>query len=474
MVSIPPPQSSLAQPGATVAGKYRLESLVGCGGMGSVWSATHLGLGHQVAIKLISPQHVQSTDVRRRFDTEAKAVARLKSRHVVQIYDNGELEDGTPYIAMELLHGESLHGRIQRAGPMPLAEGVTVITQVCRALSRAHAAGIVHRDIKPDNIFLARSEEEEGYLVKVLDFGVAKLAPVDGEQSSTKTGSLVGTPLYMSPEQARGLKTIDHRTDLYSLALVAYTMLTGNLAFSGDSFGDLLLKICTEELPSLRQAAPWLPAPMDDWFKKAGARDPAARHGSAQELADSLAGAAGMALTLPVGMASNVPSSGDLSTRALSTEGAPPTEPQPLTASGDRVALPAGAPSHGGTLRGASTDTRVERPRGARALRAGIAIAAIGGAVVLLFALTRNRAGKMEQSGPAAAPPSVATAQADVPIPPTPVVPTQVATTTAPTAPVDAGRHEHVVSPPRGAASKGNAGSEKPAKPSSSAIDIGY
>ena len=291
--SVPPPMSSLAVPGATIAGKYRLDSLVGYGGMGSVWAATHLGLGHQIAIKLISKAHASTPEIRRRFDTEAKAVARLKSRHVVQIYDNGELADGTPFIAMELLSGESLHKRIHSRGPVQVPEAVAIVTQACRALSKAHAAGIIHRDIKPDNIFLAQSDDDGTILAKVLDFGVAKIAHTESETSSTQTGSLVGTPLYMSPEQARGLKGIDHRTDLYSLALVTYTMLSGNLAFHAESFGDLLLNICTQPLPSLRQSAPWLPVAIDAWFQRAAARDAKDRFQSAQEFADAFAIAAG-------------------------------------------------------------------------------------------------------------------------------------------------------------------------------------
>ena len=379
MGSIPPPTSPLAVPGATVAGKYRLDALVGYGGMGSVWSATHVGLGHQVAIKLISHQHARSTEVRRRFDTEAKAVAKLKSRHVVQIYDNGELEDGTPYIAMELLQGESLHRRIHRGGPMQLPEAVTVLTAVCKALSRAHSAGIVHRDIKPDNIFLAQSEEEGGYITKVLDFGVAKIALQEGEHSATQTGSLVGTPLYMSPEQARGLRTIDHRTDLYSLALVAYTMLTGNLAFSGDSFGDLLLKICTQELPNLKDTAPWLPPTMDAWLKKAGARDPNERYPTAQEFADALTIAAGMSIARP-----SIQSKPDITFGRpdLNESVTKPYPRPPSTGGGHRPASGGGFP--GGTMTGATLHADGNEFTAPKPSRAPIAIAAaIAGVVVL-------------------------------------------------------------------------------------------
>jgi serine/threonine-protein kinase len=290
------PVSSHIVPGAMVAGKYRVDALIGEGGMGSVWSATHLGLGQSVAIKFVSREFVRSAEAVRRFDAEAKAAAQLRSRHVVQVFDTGTLEDGTPYIAMELLHGETLQTRVHRAGPIPLSEAVNILSQCCKALGRAHGAGIIHRDIKPDNIFLAQSQDDDTYLVKILDFGVAKMGtnPNDqGAQGATRTGAVLGTPLYMSPEQARGLKTIDHRTDLYSLGLVAYTMFTGNLAFSSESFGDLLLQICTAPLPSLCAAAQWLPPTMEAWFQRACARDPQDRYASAQEFADALRTAAG-------------------------------------------------------------------------------------------------------------------------------------------------------------------------------------
>jgi serine/threonine-protein kinase len=286
--------SPLAFPGALVAGKYRLESVVGVGGMGSVWCATHLGLAQQVAIKLVSVNFVRSGDALRRFDREAKAAAKIRSRHVPQVFDNGVLDDGTPYLAMELLYGETLFRRIHRQGPIPLPEAVSILDQVCRGLSRAHSLGIVHRDVKPDNIYLAQSVDEDGYVVKILDFGVAKFTVLgEAEHSSTRTGALVGTPQYMSPEQARGLKSIDVRTDLYSLGLVTYTMLTGNLAFSGESLGDLLLQICTQPLPSLRASAPWLPPAMEDWFQRACAREPDHRYPTAQAFIDSLRAAAG-------------------------------------------------------------------------------------------------------------------------------------------------------------------------------------
>ena len=280
--------------GAVIAAKYRLEALIGMGGMGSVWRATHLGLNQLVAIKIVAPDFARSAEARRRFDVEAKASAQLKSRHVVQVTDNGELADGTPFMAMELLQGEPLGKRIHKHGPLPVLDALRVALHVGRALSRAHALGIVHRDIKPENIFLATSDEEPGFTAKVLDFGIAKVRATNaGEQSATRTGSLLGTPLYMSPEQARALKTVDHRTDVYSLGLVVYTMLTGNLAFSGESYADVIVQICTMPLPTIRGSAPWVPEHVDTWLTHACAKEPQVRYQDMQSMVDALCIAAG-------------------------------------------------------------------------------------------------------------------------------------------------------------------------------------
>jgi eukaryotic-like serine/threonine-protein kinase len=289
-----PEALSMFPPGALIAGKYRIEHLIGRGGMGSVWAATHIGLGQLVAVKLISRRYATSREARQRFDMEAKAVAQLRSRHVVQVFDNGETEDGTPYIAMELLEGESLDQRIAKGGPMPVDAVVRIANQVSRALTRAHAVGIVHRDLKPENIFLTHSQDDDEEIAKVLDFGIAKIKRTDGSNSSsTRTGAVLGTPLFMSPEQARGLKTVDHRTDVYSLGMVIYMMLTGRPAISGDSFGDILVAICTQPLPPICSVAPWLPPSFEAWFQRACAREPGDRFQTPEQLMEGLAAAAG-------------------------------------------------------------------------------------------------------------------------------------------------------------------------------------
>ena len=281
-------------PDTVIAGKYRIEQMIGKGGMGSVWSAVHLGLNQRVAIKLISRRYANSKEARQRFDLEAKAAAQLRSRFVVQVYDNGETEDGTPYIVMELLEGESLDQRIQRLGPVPVEASLRILGQVARALGRAHSLGIVHRDLKPENIFLTHSQDDDGEIAKVLDFGIAKIKS-DGTVSATRTGAVLGTPLFMSPEQARALRTVDHRTDIYSFGIVAYTMMTGQPAFTGESFGDILVAICTQPLPSMRSAAPWLPPGIDEWLTKSCAREAAQRYGTIEQTVDGLYAALGIA-----------------------------------------------------------------------------------------------------------------------------------------------------------------------------------
>ncbi len=279
---------STIREGEVLGGKYRLEKEIGRGSMGTVWSAVHLTLGQRVAIKLIAAEHAQAAEARQRFSTEAKAAARLRSRYVVQVYDDGETPAGTPYIVLEYLDGETLEQRLERERDLPLNDAVRITRHIARALSRAHAAGIVHRDLKPGNVFLTRSEDDElGWLAKVLDFGVAKLEE-HGIASTTKTGTLLGTPLFMSPEQVRGANSVDARSDLYSLGMVFYNMLTGSYAFNGESFADVLVAICTGPLPDLRVAAPWVPASVADWFQRACARDVQQRFQSADELIEGL------------------------------------------------------------------------------------------------------------------------------------------------------------------------------------------
>lgn len=299
-MTVPSPSSKSSHPGLLsgdlIAGKYRLEHEIGRGAMGTVWLATHLTLDQRVAIKIISREHADSAELRQRFNTEAKAAAKLRSRYVVGVHDHGETPDGLPFIVLEYLEGECLEDRIAREGTIPVNEAVRIARHVGRALSRAHARNIIHRDLKPANIFITKNEddEERGWTAKVLDFGIAKMGVDYGEVSTTKTGAVLGTPLFMSPEQVRGASDVDHRADLYSLGMVVYNMLTGEYAFDGASFGDLLVSICTEPLPKLRDAAPWASDDLELWFERACARNPEDRFVDADEMVEALITAAGL------------------------------------------------------------------------------------------------------------------------------------------------------------------------------------
>ena len=269
-----------------LVGRYRLDERLGAGGMGSIWRAQHLVLAAPVAVKLIDREAVPDEETLARFMREAQSAATLRSPHVVQILDYG-VDDKLPFIVMELLDGENLAQRIRRLGRLASADTARIVTHIGRAVGRAHEAGIVHRDLKPENVFLIRNEDEE--IAKVLDFGVAKVATAAlGEDGTrTRTGSILGTPYYMSPEQAQGNKTVDTRSDLWSLAVIAFECLTGKRPFYSDGLGDLVLQICIRDIPVPSEVAS-VPFGFDAWFAKACAREPDARFQSARELTDAL------------------------------------------------------------------------------------------------------------------------------------------------------------------------------------------
>jgi len=269
----------------SLAGKYELKRQIGRGGMGQIWEAEDQQLRRRVALKLLTPDHMESPTSRGRFEREARAIAQLKNQHVVHIYDYG-VDEGRPYIVMELLEGEDLASRLDRIGQLPLPAVVPIITQTARGLAAAHAAGIVHRDLKPANVFLARSEAEE--LVKILDFGVVTLVSKPDDLHLTSAGGLVGTPVYMSPEQIRGA-AVDHRSDLWSLGVLAYRAITGQHPFSGQWLGTLVVKICTDSFPAPSTLVEGLKPEVDRFFERALAKDPAQRFQSAREMATAFA-----------------------------------------------------------------------------------------------------------------------------------------------------------------------------------------
>ena len=254
--------------------------------MGAVWLAQHLTLRSPVAIKLIDAGIATNHEALSRFLREAQAAASLRSPHVVQILDHG-VDEGVPFIVMELLDGESLASRLQRLHRLPPPDTAHLLTQVGRAMTKAHEAGIVHRDLKPDNIFIVKNDEEE--IAKVLDFGVAKSHThgVGAVSSATRTGSVLGTPYYMSPEQAEGSKSVDHRTDIWAMGVIAWECLLGSRPFEAETLGGLLLAICARELPVPSRVGA-VPAGFDAWFARACSRDIGQRFVTAKDAATEL------------------------------------------------------------------------------------------------------------------------------------------------------------------------------------------
>jgi serine/threonine-protein kinase len=271
--------------GMCVSHNLRLVRPLGSGAMASVWVAEHRTLGIERAVKFLSPELSEDDTVAERFDREAKAIARINSPHVVEVFDNGCLDCGIPFIVTELLRGEDLAELITREGALSLEETVALVTQVARALDAAHALGIVHRDLKPGNIFV--SAGEDGPSFKVLDFGIAKAPEERGEDriTITKTGHAMGTPGFMSPEQWLNAKGVDPRSDLWALGAVAYCALTDEVPFDAESPAKAMFATCSGDLPPASDFDPDIPPELDAWFAKAMARRPEDRFESAAQMA---------------------------------------------------------------------------------------------------------------------------------------------------------------------------------------------
>ncbi len=275
-------------PNVRVTENIELIAPIAQGAMGSVWVAYHWRLQTRVAVKFVSDRLSEGTEeALARLEREASAAAQIKSPHVVQTFDSGVTSAGAPFIVMELLEGETLGERIQRAGPLDLEVAATVITQVARAVGAAHDAGIVHRDIKPDNVFLC--ETDDGLFCKVLDFGIAKQTKLPAMGGLTTEGKLVGTPEYMAPEQVLEEGEADFRSDLWAFGVLMYKSLTGELPFSGKTLGQLCLNLVGSRPRPPSLLRPSLPSWVDLWAERVLNRDPFKRFSSAKEMATAFA-----------------------------------------------------------------------------------------------------------------------------------------------------------------------------------------
>ena len=245
------------EPGQIIDSKYKVIRHIGEGGMGTVYEGENTRIARRVAIKVLHAQVAAMSDFVARFEREARAVARIGSQHVCDVLDLGDLPNGDRYIVMEFLDGISFEDRLTERGKLTPAQLAPIAFELLEGLGTMHVAGVIHRDLKPANVFLARTSGGRGEVVKILDFGVAKLQPLEGEVGSmTQTGTMMGTPLYMSPEQARGARDVDGRTDIYAASVMFYRALTGVLPYNAETLNELLFKIVLEDPKPLRELAP--------------------------------------------------------------------------------------------------------------------------------------------------------------------------------------------------------------------------
>jgi serine/threonine-protein kinase len=361
--------------GQTV-GNYRITAKIGEGGMGMVYKAEHPVIARRAALKAIHPEFALSPEVISRFVNEAKVISQIGHEHIVDVTDFGRTDDGDFYFIMEYLSGEALSETIHRGGAMAPARALTIAAQIADALDASHARGVVHRDLKPENVFLIERGGTRDF-VKVLDFGLAKLAGGDAETArKTRTGMIMGTPYYMAPEQCEGRSDIDGRTDVYALGCILFELLTGMVPFGGESSGEILAKQITMQAPAARGLVAGVPEPIDAILARALAKDPADRF---QSMAAFRA-----ALLDPASLAEAVPATAveDLSQRVRSAQ------PTARAALGSDPRPPGTRTTFREGMGAFATAPGVED---APARRGGRAWLAVAGAVAALVALVAGR-----------------------------------------------------------------------------------
>ena len=283
--------------GDVIANKYRVDEVLGAGGMGVVVGVTHLQLRTRAAIKYLTPFALSRPEIIERFAREARIAAKLRSEHVVRVLDVGTLERGEPYLLMERLEGHDLRAILKERGTLPVDEAIGYVLQACEALTEAHAAGIVHRDLKPSNLFVT-TRADGSPLVKIVDFGISKLLPTaadGGEETLTLAAELVGSPLYMSPEQVKSAVDVDARTDIWALGAVLYRLLTGRSAFGAKTSAEIFVAILTHPTPSLCASRPDAPPALDAVIERCLRKDREARFATVNELMSALRGCLALA-----------------------------------------------------------------------------------------------------------------------------------------------------------------------------------
>jgi serine/threonine-protein kinase len=286
-------EEHLPKPGEVLNGKYKIEKIIGKGGMGAVLSAHHELLGERIAIKFLLGEIAQNPEAVARFNNEAKNAFKIQSEHVCRIMDVGS-ERGMPFMVMEFLNGEDLSQMLEKRGALPVEDAVDYVLQALEAIAQAHAFGIVHRDLKPANLFLHRRQDGSA-IIKVLDFGIAKantLGDAGGNHNLTSTKSMLGSPLYMSPEQLRSAKNVDARADIWALGVILYELLTGTVPFNGETLGELFIAILEQPPPPVSHKRPDVPQILSDAIMRCLQRQIDLRFSNVAELAQAVASCA--------------------------------------------------------------------------------------------------------------------------------------------------------------------------------------
>ena len=409
--------------------KYRIVRLLGEGGMGAVYEGENVRIHHRVAIKLLHAGIADNASVVERFEREAQAAGKIGSDHIVEVYDLGELPSGSRYMVMEYLDGENLTARVTKAGRLTPQVAAPLMVQLLEGLEAAHKAGIVHRDLKPDNIFLTKDKRGEDF-VKIVDFGVSKFNQLSGDSgmSMTRTGAVIGTPYYMSPEQAKGSKQSDHRSDIYSAGVVLFECITGQVPYLADTFNELMFKIVLEPPPAPESLVPGLDPNFAAIIKKGMAREPSDRFQTSTEFAEAISQwMAGTPQAFRPPMQSSPMSSP--SPMASTGAGGPVMADimQPAVGQTNPGQLPLAGTTGAGSMTSSVKDTGAKKSSAVVAIAAVAAVLLLGGigAVVLM-----KGGGDKTAAGPA--PTTTATT---VTAPTTPAVTTPTATPTAQAAP---------------------------------------
>jgi serine/threonine-protein kinase len=419
----------------TTLGNYRVVSLLGRGGMGAVYEGAHAILGRKAAIKVLLPEFSGNAELVDRFFKEARATASLRHRAFVEVFDSGKLPDGSAYLVMEMLEGESLGAHLTRRGTLPLGEALALAALIADGVGQAHRHGIVHRDLKPDNVFLAHDDDPERAgqtAVKILDFGIAKLSGASQESaSSTRTGTLMGTPLFMAPEQCRGAGrvVIDHRADIYALGCILHAMISGQPPFPLEGLGEIIAAHLTEAPPPLRRLAPGVPEPVEAFVLKLLAKPVDARP-------DSMVGVAAELRRLEASARAESAAIGAGATSALPS----PPPPSPPAAMLSRAsAPPVGTISTLSSAAGARVEAHPPRPR-----RWGLTVVVVGAAAATVWVLAfrgprtdSTTTARTAEQAAAVAPPAAAPGPTPAATPPPAAMPPPAAAPPAAAAPAE-------------------------------------